>query len=53
MSAMGTIPSIRSRPARASGLRAAVALLLLVLVACTSAPSASTDFLVLESQKFT
>lgn len=33
--------------------RAAAALLLFLLAACTSAPSSSTDFVVLESQKFT
>ncbi len=34
-------------------VRGVAAFVLLVLSACTSAPSSSTDFLVLESQKFT
>lgn len=54
MTTMKPGPSIASPLARAlRPVRGLAALGLLVLSACTSAPSSSTDFLVLESQKFT
>jgi len=54
MAAMRSVTPNQSPFARALRIvQVLAALALLVLAACTSSPSSSTDFLVLESQKFT